>query len=351
MPSSATSEGNATVGELADAIQQDVSDEELRRTTQRLARQLAIAKHRSDEMVQAVYQAARDAAVIMGNPPPVPVPKKDRRKATPEVAIVHASDFQVGKKTVSFDTEVAAHRVELLGRKVVKLTEIQRADHPVRECHVFLGGDMVEGVTVFPGQAYEVDSTLFAQIFATVSMIEQMIRYLLSHFDVVHVDCEPGNHGRLGRKGDFPAEDNADAIVYRILYDRVAHEKRVDFTLPKSWFQLPVVGNYRPLLVHGDEIKSFGGNTPAFGILRKCNAWASGVIPGFKDVFMGHYHCPMSLVMANGNFIKMNGTLESDSEYAKEFVAATGRPCQRLVFVEPERGFVTSDHVVWLDGS
>jgi hypothetical protein len=338
------------VGELADQINSEESDNELRKTAQRLSRQLATAKHRSAELVEAVYQAARDAAVVVGKPDPIPPPGKDARKKKPEVVIVHASDWQIGKKTISFDSDIAAQRIEMLAQKVIQLTEIQRADHPVRECHLFLGGDMVEGVTVFPAQAWEVDSTLFTQIFHTVDLCERLVRHLLGNFDIVHIDCEPGNHGRLGRKGDFPAVDNADSIVYRILSDRISSDKRVDFTLPQSWYQLPVVGNYKPLLVHGDEIKSFGGNTPAFGILRKCNAWASGVIPPFKDVYMGHFHSPNTFVMANGNSVRMNGTLESDSDYAREFVAATGRPCQRLVFVEPERGRVTSDHVVWLDG-
>jgi DNA repair exonuclease SbcCD nuclease subunit len=69
--------------------------------------------------------------------------------------------------------------------------------------------------------------------------------------------------------------------------------------------------------VHGDEIKSFGGNTPAFGILRKCNQWSTGVIPEpFSDVYMGHFHTPMTLTMANGGQIYVTGSPESENVYA-----------------------------------
>jgi DNA repair exonuclease SbcCD nuclease subunit len=109
------------------------------------------------------------------------------------------------------------------------------------------------------------------------------------------------------------------------------------------------IGNYRALLVHGDEIKSFGGNTPAFGILRKCNAWATGVVAPFDDAYMGHFHTPMTLTTANGGQVFVTGSPESGNIYAAEFVAAKGRPSQRLHFVDQERGRVTASYIVWLD--
>jgi hypothetical protein len=323
---------------------------ELRRVNRQLQRDLLTAKAKTADLVEAVRDGARDAALIVGPPPPIKPVGKAAKKGKPEVAVVHASDWQWGKRTVSFDSAVAHHRVDLLATKVERLTTIQRADHPVIACHLLLGGDMVEGVQIFPGQAWEVDSTLYEQLFSCARGVEHLIRRLCAVFPSVEVWCEPGNHGRLGRKGDYPGQDNADNLLYAIVGERFAGDKRVRWHPPSgNFYQSPEVGSWRPLLVHGDEIKSFGGNTPAFGILRKCQAWASGVIPSFGDVFMGHFHTPMSLVMANGNLIRVNGTLESDNAYAKEFVAATGRPCQRLVFVEPGKGRVTADYLVYLD--
>jgi len=176
-----------------------------------------------------------------------------------------------------------------------------------------------------------------------------MIRTLAVFFDKVHVVCEYGNHGRLGRKGELPAHDNIDAISYKITADRTKDLKNVTWQMSSDWYQIVSVGNYKALLVHGDEIKSFGGGTPAFGILRKCNAWATGVVPDFKDVYMGHFHTPMALTMSNGGRIFVTGSPESENVYAAEFVAAKGHPSQRLHFVDPEHGRVTAEYVVWLD--
>ena len=75
----------------------------------------------------------------------------------------------------------------------------------------------------------------------------------------------------------MPAGDNVDRMAYRIAGDRFGDE-RVSWRTTGDWYQIVEVGNYRALLIHGDEIKSFGGNTPAFGILRKCNQWGTGVV-------------------------------------------------------------------------
>jgi hypothetical protein len=103
------------------------------------------------------------------------------------------------------------------------------------------------------------------------------------------------------------------------------------------------------MLAHGDEIKSFGGNTPAFGILRKGTAWASGVVEEHSDMYLGHFHSPMMLTMPNGHRIFVTGSPESDNQFAAEFMAARGFPSQRLHFVDPEQGRVTGEYVIWLD--
>jgi hypothetical protein len=63
---------------------------------------------------------------------------------------------------------------------------------------------------------------------------------------------------------------------------------------------------------------------------------------------MGHYHQNITMTLANGGRVFVSGSIESDSDYAKEFVAATGKPSQRLHFINPERGNVTAEYVVWL---
>jgi hypothetical protein len=320
----------------------------LRATVRDLERRLRRAKAKTEDLVDAVRIGAREAALSTGIPPAVPAPKRDKRSKRPEVALLMLSDWHFGKATRSFNTEVAHQRLQRLAAKIAQIVEIERADHPVRECHVMLGGDMVENTGIFPGQAYEVDSTTFTQLFAAKLALETLLRELSAVFPHLEVWQQFGNHGRIGRKGDYPRTDNLDRLCYAMAQE--TSQKRVVWHPPVSWYTIVRVGEYRALLVHGDQIKSFGGNTPAFGILRKMNAWASGVIEPFTDAYMGHFHQSLVLPLAHGRGrVFVNPSIESDSEFAREFVAATGTPGQRLNFVDAERGRVTSERVLWVD--
>jgi hypothetical protein len=323
--------------------------QELQKALERAHRREVAAKQRSEDIVEAVHAAAREAALTVGTPRPVARPARDRRR-NPEAALLHLTDWQLGKRTPDYDVEVCRARVAASVQKTVRLSEIQRADHPIRECHVMLGGDMVEGVTIFPGNAWEVEVAAYEQVFAAAALIESTVLALLEEFESVSVYSVTGNHGRLGRKGDHPRTDNLDGIVYRIARERMGELPRLTWDIGEGWYRVVEIGTYRALLVHGDQVKSYGGNLPAYGVLRKCNAWAAGAIPEeFWDVFIGHLHQPMVLQMAHGGLVRMSPSTESGSAYAREFAGAHGRPGQRLVFVNPEKGRVTADYLLDLE--
>lgn len=332
---------------LRDEASQLQSVDQLRQALARTQQALIKAKFAKDELIDAVYRAAKDAALAT-EPVRIKPLVKDKRSTKAEIALVHLTDWQYGKQTVSYGGSTCATRIEQFINKTIQITNIQRKHHPVKEVYVLLGGDMVEGLGIFPGQVYEVHAHLYEQLFTVSQIIAQSITTLAQNFEKVHVVCEYGNHGRLGRKGEMPGSDNIDRIAYAIAEQQVGH-LTASWQSSSDWYQIVHIGEYTALLVHGDEIKSFGGNTPAFGILRKVNAWASGVLPRFDDCYMGHWHTPMTLTMGNGHRIFVTGSPESHNEYAREFVAATGKPSQRLHFIDPVRGRVAAEYVIWLD--
>lgn len=320
--------------------------DELKRALIREQQRSARLAAKEADLVEAVHQAAKDAAVVVGQAAPIPRPGRDRRRS-PEVALLHLTDWQLGKRTESYNTEVCKRRVQLAVTKTAKLAEIQRADHPVRECVVMLGGDLVENVSIFPGQAFEVDSTAFTQVFEAAALVEQVLLTLLAEFESVAVYEVAGNHGRIGRKGDMAREDNLDRIVGKIARDRMGAQSRLEWHTNDSWYAIVEVGEYRAMLVHGDQIKSWGGAVPAYGVLKKANAWAAGAVPEpFHDLYLGHLHQPMVLQMAHGGLVYMTPSPESGSAYAREFAGAHGRPGQRLHFVDPRRGRVTASYLL-----
>ena len=314
---------------------------ELKKALLHSQRAEAKAKFKTANLIDAVYEAAANSLLSTPRPKIIP-PVKDTRKGKPEVALVHLTDWQAGKKTVSYDIPALSSRIEEMIKKVLSLTEIQRAHHPVRECVVMLGGDMVEGVSIFPGQQYEIGAHLYEQMFEVVRIIEGAIRSLAQSFEKMTVVCEFGNHGRLGKKGDMPAGDNIDRMAYQIAANNCKDIKHVKWQMSDDWYQIFHIGKYKVLLVHGDEIGSFGN------ILRKVSAWSTGVVEPFNDCYMGHFHTPTALTMANGGRIFVTGSPESHNEYARTFIAAVGKPSQSIHFVDPDKGRVTAEYVCWL---
>lgn len=337
---------------LSEQAEQDLieENERLKAANRRLFKSHSKMKHDRAEYMETLYNAVTDARENTDKPKALRSPKKDTRTKKEEAALWHLTDWQGGKKTSSYDMDQMDRRVERYVEKAAHLTDVMRADHPIRHCTILFGGDMVEGVNIFPGQVWELDGTLFEQIFRVSDRMTWAIQQALQIYETVEVVGEWGNHGRIGKKGDgLKASDNVDRICYEISRRDLGSAKGlVGFKIWDKWYQHFTIGNYAGLLVHGDEIKSFGGNTPSYGILRKANSWASGVVPKFRDVYIGHYHQQMMLQLANGGAVFMTGSTESDNEYAREFVAAVSAPSQRLNFVDPEAGRVTYESNIWV---
>jgi len=330
---------------LQDELNETDQVDELRRALARAQAQYAKLKKSRDEMAGIVYQAAKDAALAYPRLPIAPPAKA--KKHRPEVAVWHLTDWQLGKATTTYDSAECANRIGTFVNKALKITEIQRKDHSVDECVILFGGDMVEGIDIFGTQAFEVDSTLFAQLFSVTQILEMVVRRAALAYPTVRVVGEYGNHGRIGKFGALPKADNFDRIAYGITQNNTKDLKNVAWQLSADWYQHVTIGNYRLLLVHGDEIRSFSG-TPLFAIIKRVSAWAAGIVPAFDDCYMGHWHNPMSITIGNGGRVFVTGSPESGNTYAAEHLAAQAKPSQRLHFIDPEAGRVASEYVLWL---
>lgn len=334
------------------------ADEVARLKTQlvRVNRQLHEVKHKHADYLETVRQAVVDS---VGQIDLAPVSGPEVREETTvigeEYAVALLSDLQTGKVTPDYNTEVCRERVMRYAEKIVRITEVQRRHHPVRHLVVPLLGDAVEGIGIFPGQQWLIDSTLYAQVFkSTPTIIVDFVRYLLQHFETVTIEAVQGNHGRLGRKGEFGPEDNSDRMVYFIVQLLLRDEPRFTMNMAdpsgeRAWYKIMEIGNYKALLIHGDQIRGSMG-FPWYGLGKKINSWASGGLGGdsdFRDVMMGHYHTP-AMITLNKRLVWANGSTESTNTFAAEVLASQGDPVQLLLFVDPEKGFVTGSYAVRL---
>lgn len=322
---------------------------ELRRQVADLQRRLRRAKAKSEDLVQATFEGARDAVIGLGRPDTVPTPKPDRRQGA-EVALWHLTDWQGTKVTTAYNSEIMRDRVLRFCDKAARLTEIQRAHHPVRECVILFGGDMAEGLFQYPAQPFEIDASIFGQFVRVAQLEADVVRRALGLYEKVTVIGEWGNHGRIGSKRSaVPSSDNFDRMIYELAREKLAGEKRLVWDDCPEDIQRVEIGNYRALLIHGDEIGRNGHASP-MTIVQHVSRWQSGAYPWeFTDAYMGHRHTHAEWPLPNGlGSVYQTGSPEADNRFAGVLMAASATPSQRLHFIDAERGRVTCTYKVWL---
>ena len=323
---------------------------ELRAALRRTQAQLAKAKAKRDELADVTVEACKEAVLSHGPLSPVRAPKDHRTKGC-EHALLHVTDWQGAKRTTTYDSQVMRERVMRYVDKVERITAIQRAHHPVKNATVMLGGDMIEGLFNYPTQPYEIDATLFGQYVNVSMLLVDMVRRLCATFERLDVVAEWGNHGRIGsRRAAVPRSDNADRMTYELARQVLADQPNVTWEDCPEDVQRVEVGNYRAILLHGDEIGRNGYASPTT-IVSHIARWQSGSFGwDFRDAYIGHYHTHNEWSLPNGKgSVYQTGSTESDNRYAGIMLAASAIPSQRLHFVDPMAGRVTASYKVWLD--
>lgn len=334
------------------SLEQAMADEPVRDALNRALRQLSEAKAKKADLIAAVYRAASDAAHSMVIPP-VPRPIFTKRKGdSPEVAICLLADWQWGKVTPSYNSDIAAERVARYAEKVVKLIELQRSHHPVNEARIYLLGDLLEGELIFAGQEHRIDASLYTQVFKSAEALAGVVRTIAASVPRVVVKGAIGNHGALGGpvRRSYSPETNADAMLYNIARMLVAKEPRIEweetFTAgERAWYFTDDVLGKRWFGYHGDQVKSASFGIPFYGYQKRLLGWATSVTD-FQYAVSGHWHQAARLQF-NAITHWTSGSTESGNTYAHEYLASGGQePSQWLVF-QGEHG-ITSEHLVRL---
>jgi hypothetical protein len=325
----------------------------IRSENRRLAKLAEKNKNVKEEAILAVYEAAYDAFSGFEFSPIKPKQISSNKRGVSETAVAVLGDWQLGKITPTYNSDILAERMEQYADKLVEITEIQRTHHNVDNLHVWLLGDIVEGEEIFPGQSHLIDSGLYRQVGINgPEILGNFLRTALQNFKHVHVTGVIGNHGAVGgraRKQHDP-ETNMDRLLYKIVELIFKDEPRISFNIPdgkgeRNFYAVDNIGNYSTLLIHGDQMPA---PSATYGYYKKVMGWKDGAIPEhFDDVFMGHYHQQAKMTIGSG-LLRISGSPESNNTYAQEYFSSMSRPCQHLMFVHPENG-VTSEYSIWLD--
>jgi len=336
---------------FSEEFQEEDQVDFLRKEVTRLGRLADKYKATQGELISAVYQAARDTFADVPMPDIHFEPNlHPQGEGDEEYAVLILADWQLGKRTPTYDSQVCRERITMLGKKLVRITTIHRADHPVRHLRIWILGDIVEGEDIFQGQAHLIDSGLFRQVGVNgPEILRDLILFLLNHFETIHVTAVIGNHGQIRRK-EFNPETNMDRLLYQIVAYMFENDPRVTFNIPQGngerhFWAVDQIGDYSTLLIHGDQ---FPPPSSTHTYYKKVLGWKDGAIPvRFDDIYMGHYHQTAKMTLGS-SVLRIAGSPESYNTYAQEVLAVMGRPSQPVQFIHPENG-VTAEYTVYLD--
>jgi len=171
------------------------------------------------------------------------------------------------------------------------------------------------------------------------------IDYLLSATDYnLKIPCNMGNHSRTTEKLRIQTEykNNYEWLMYHVLADTYKGNDRVEFQIPKSYFNYLNVYDKTVRFHHGHWMRYNGGiGGISIPVNKSIDAWDKAKKADI-DVF-GHWHQFKDF----GSWI-CNGSLIGYSAFAIFIKASFERPSQTLFMLEKNKG-KTATMPIYLD--
>ncbi len=226
--------------------------------------------------------------------------------------ILMLSDLHFGEKVEVngievFNIEIATKRFESIIQEVINAPELEA--YHVDELVVILGGDIIDGELIFPGQAFETTSGVYDQMKIATKIIWTALTQLATKFPVIRVYCVPGNHGRTSKlHAQMSNWDNALYFGLQLI-SSFQTELNIEVHTPhQMWMDF----NVRDWRVHARHIGVTQAQTA--GPAKRVMTWMNN--HNADLLFYGHYHCPELYSMGHKRIFK-NGALPPMNEFAE----------------------------------
>jgi len=261
------------------------------------------------EAIDAVVKKARKVNLTL------PKQKKDKNKSDMTLELL-LSDLHFGKKTETFNLEVARRRLNQIAVTVQKEIQKARIHYNVERIVIALMGDIIESSTMHgvesakgcefgnSRQVQEAMDALFELIILPISQTGIKI-------DVVGVT---GNHDRTEEHRTYhnPGEENLTWIMYNGMkkFCEYSGLKNVSWTIPKNPYQLVDIYGEKVLYEHFDNVKGSNLRTGIESLKAKRTNQLSTPITFIRG---GHYHEPAEFGLGK---ITVNGSLCGNDSYA-----------------------------------
>lgn len=217
-----------------------------------------------------------------------------------------------------YSVEIAAQRFLLLEQLVTQQLEAMSRHWRVTRLHVAMLGDHIQGEAAYAGAAYRLQlSRAEWQSAAYVEMVGPMLRRLAGA--VTRTDEEPavvvlqtpGNHSRVGSKGECDPHSSWERTLFADLRQSLADMPSVAWVEPRGKRQGLVhpLSGLRVVMAHGDRnlrVNYTGSPTPMTWPSFEASARHLGM-NGWDIGLAGHRHVPAYVggeqsVFSNGSF-------------------------------------------------
>lgn len=345
-------------------------------------------KARTAQLEKEVVEAKRwqkvfldVAAMLRGNPVPVPDPPPEKKGKSHHIAMLHATDWHYGAwerdlgVLPGYSVEIAEAAIDALFQRAVAL--LNRLEYVIIDAFIvdFLG-DLIENIILREGQRRKAELNVAEQVVRLAYCIERNIRMLAGVFPIVCVGGVSGNHGRTTRKkGVSDPWDSFDWLVYKFVEALLSNQPNVKFMFPRTWYMFYVLyGRHVVYVMHGAEIRSYVG-FPWYGFSRAATNIAGMMTAETRErvrrldftdpnlsverllemlardpdtVVIGHFHQEAFYRLHGRNLVAANAMIPTTEFIAQNRYAIT-RPSQTLSLFSKSWGRLVCNYPVWLD--
>ncbi|HXI18409.1 MAG TPA: metallophosphoesterase [Chloroflexota bacterium] len=266
----------------------------------------------------------------------------------PRSLVLHLSDIHVGQLFSraksgglgGYDLSVFEKRAHALTQKVTALTQDIRRSGPVDRLVLLFNGDLVDGRDIHPGHDIQSEGMGPQMRVGPEVMAQAVVAPLARLFPQVDVFATPGNHGRLGKKGQLDrVEDSMDLVFMDILKLRCQSASNITWhpwDKSYAWFTLH---GHTYFVAHGDAFKSWM-NLPTYGATNYKGRLESLINRKIDVLLCGHHHNPAHWATGFTNIV-LNGSWVGTGEFGA-FLGMGGPPVQKMILVTEDFACSTS---------
>jgi len=242
---------------------------------------------------------------------------------------------ETGKTSITHNTEIVIKRFNNLATSIYSIVQLLSTSFKLDNLYIFDVGDMIDNDRIFPGQRFNIDMGVGEQLWMGVKALTDLLKAFLGIFKNVTYIKLVGNHGRTAfyREAE-PISNYFEYHLGKILEMVFAHEPRIKFIVPESWYYLQKIRGWRYLLHHGNSVYSWM-SLPYYGIVRQGKSRRIQVQYDIECI--GHFHVAMAVTVSSKSFTIVNGSFIENDNYAWERFGQMSVPRQYFFGVSDKR--------------